>query len=37
MVLVRDNPLTDISAMRKPVWVMLAGQVVVGRVGAVAD
>jgi hypothetical protein len=37
MVLVRDNPLTDISAMRKPIWGMLAGQFVVSRVGAVAD
>lgn len=28
LVLVRDNPLQDIATLRKPVWVMLDGQIV---------
>ncbi len=31
MFLVRANPLENIDAVRKPLWVMLDGQVVVGR------
>jgi enamidase len=29
LFLVHDNPLADVNALRKPLWVMLAGQVVV--------
>jgi len=31
MFLVHENPLNDVHALRKPLWVMLAGQIVVGR------
>jgi imidazolonepropionase-like amidohydrolase len=37
MVLVRDNPLESVSTLRKPIWVMLAGQIVSGQAGAGAD
>lgn len=36
MFLVRDNPLDHISALRKPLWVMLAGQVVAGNASPLA-
>ncbi len=29
LILVRDNPLQNISALRTPIWVMLDGQIVV--------
>jgi enamidase len=31
MFLTRANPFTNIAAVRKPVWVMLGGQIVAGR------
>ena len=37
LFLVKDNPLQSVSALRRPLWVMLAGQVVVGRASTGAD
>jgi imidazolonepropionase-like amidohydrolase len=34
LLLVKDNPLQNIQTLRKPVWVMLQGQIVVPRPGA---
>ncbi|HXX13818.1 MAG TPA: amidohydrolase family protein [Candidatus Eremiobacteraceae bacterium] len=33
MLLVRENPLADVGALRKPEWVMIDGQIVTGKAG----